>query len=103
MTPMFIVMNPDTFDDLPSSMQDLIMESGVEWQNIQTEWDNQSMAEAMALTEGHNFNNLTAAQIKAWYDLVKSPIHDEWIAECEAAGLPGQELYDRALELVAAQ
>ena len=42
---------------------------------------------------------LTPEQIKPWYDLVKDPIHNKWIKDCEAKKLPAQKVYTRALEL----
>jgi TRAP-type C4-dicarboxylate transport system substrate-binding protein len=100
MTPMFAIMNTAKFNSLPADLQKILIDSGQMWTDTQAELDVQSMEQALAMCEGHTFTNLTPEQIKVWYDLVKAPIHDKWIAECEAAGLPGQEVYDRALELV---
>jgi TRAP-type C4-dicarboxylate transport system substrate-binding protein len=101
MTPMFVIMNKDFFNGLPSSLQQVLLDSGPKWLEFQSSWDNISMDNAMAMCEGHTMTYLTPAQIAVWRDLVKASIHDEWIADCEAAGLPGQEVYDRALELTA--
>jgi hypothetical protein len=49
---------------------------------------------------GHKFTYLTPEQIKVWYDLVKGPIHDKWIKEAEAKGLPGEKVYKKALKLI---
>ena len=101
MTPMYAIMNTEKLNSLSSNSQKILMDSGQVWLDTQTELDIQSMDMAMAMTEGHSFVDLTPEQIKVWYDLVKKPIHDEWIAECEAAGLPGEAVYNRALELAA--
>jgi TRAP-type C4-dicarboxylate transport system substrate-binding protein len=99
-TPMFAIMNKDFFNGLPDDLQQILLDSGAKWLEFQESWDNISMENAMAMVEGHTMTYLTPEEIAVWRDLVKAPIHDEWIADCEAAGLPGQELYDRALELI---
>ncbi len=101
MTPMFVIVNKDFFNGLPNSLQQVLLDSGPKWLEFQTSWDDICMVEAMAVVEGHTITYLTPEQLDVWRDLVKAPIHDKWIADCEAAGLPGQELYDRTLELVA--
>jgi hypothetical protein len=77
------------------------MDSGQYWFDKFYELDNADIAAAFAFCEDndHTMTYLTPAEVAEWYDLVKAPIHDEWIAECEDAGLPGQDVYDRALEL----
>ena len=55
----------------------------------------------LAQEAGQEFVYLTPEQIAVWQDLVRDTIHQSWIDECEAAGLPGQAVYDRALELIA--
>lgn len=101
MTPMFAIMNKDFFNGLPGDLQDILIESGDKWLEFQTANDNLSMESAMAICTDHTFTDLTPTQIAVWRDLIKADIHDEWIADCEAAGLPGQELYDRVLEIIA--
>jgi C4-dicarboxylate-binding protein DctP len=100
MTPMFAIMNKDFFNGLPSDMQQVILDSGQKWLEIQAANDKLSMESAMSMCTEHTFTNLTPEQIGVWRDLVKAAIHDEWIADCEAAGLPGQDVYDRAFEII---
>lgn len=95
-TPMYAIMNTAKFNSLPADLQQVLVDSGAVWLQKHTEWDNKSMDFAMDMTEGHTFTMLTDEEISVWYNLVKAPIHDKWIADCEAAGLPGQEVYDRA-------
>jgi TRAP-type C4-dicarboxylate transport system substrate-binding protein len=101
MTPMFVIVNKDFFNSLPKSLQKVLEDSGPKWLEFQRSWDDMCMEMAMAAVEGHTMTYLSPAQIATWRDLVKAQIHDEWIADCEAAGLPGQDVYDRAMELVA--
>ena len=100
-TPMFEIMNTEVLNGLPSDLQDLLLNSGHYWFDKFNELDAADIAGSIAFCEenNHTMTYLTPEEIKVWYDLVKAPLHDAWIAECEAAGLPGQEIYDRALEL----
>ena len=34
------------------------------------------------------------------YDLVKGPIHDRWIEEAEAKGLPAKALYNEVIRML---
>jgi TRAP-type C4-dicarboxylate transport system substrate-binding protein len=102
MTPMFAIMNKNFFNGLPADLQQVLIDSGPKWLEFQTSWDKISMDNAMTMCEGHTFTNLTPEEITVWRDLVKEPIHDEWIAQSEAVGLPGQAVYERAVELAAA-
>jgi hypothetical protein len=63
----------------------------------------QGMTIKFCKDRNHTFTELTPQEIKVWYDLVKKPIHDRWIAEAEAKGLPGRAVYNETLRLIAAQ
>jgi hypothetical protein len=56
---------------------------------------------ALVEANGDTMVELTPAQIAVWRDAIKDTIINAWIADCEAAGLPGQAVYDRAQELIA--
>lgn len=101
MTPMFAIMNKDFFNGLDADLQQILLDSGAMWTDYQTSYDILSMDNAMAMCADHTFTELTPAQISVWRDLVKAPIHDKWIADCAAAGVPGQALYDRTLAIIA--
>ncbi len=102
MNAMCIIMNNDVFNALPSDTQDIIEDSGSIWHDmfLGADLGFQGFTMGMCLDRGDSFVYLTPEEIQVWRDLVKEPIHDAWIAECEAAGLPGQAVYDRALELI---
>ena len=102
MTPMFLIMNTRKLNSLPSDLQKLIMNSGSIWYNRFKELDAADQIKAKKDAEGwgHKFIYLTPAQIKVWYDVVKGPIHDKWIKEAEAKGLPGKAVYNKALKLI---
>ena len=102
-TPMFEIMNTDVLNSLPSDLRDILLNSGHYWFDKFNELDAADIARSQSYCEenNHTFTYLTPEEIQVWYELVKGPLHNAWIAECEAAGLPGQAVYDRALELAA--
>jgi len=100
-TPMFDLMNTDVLNSLPPDLRDIMLNSSHYWFDKFNELDAADIAGAAAFCEenNHTMTELTPAEIEVWYNMVKDTIHADWIAECEAAGLPGQAVYDRALEL----
>lgn len=102
-TPMFTIMNTEVLNSLPPDLRDVLLTTGHYWFDKFKELDAADITSSVAYCEenNHTFTNLTPEEVAVWYDLVKEPLHDAWIAECEAAGLPGQAIYDRALELIA--
>jgi TRAP-type C4-dicarboxylate transport system substrate-binding protein len=101
MSPMYVIMNTDKLKSLPADLQKILIDSGKIWLDKFSELDAADMAVALAYVKekNHTTTTLTPEQIKVWYDLVKQPIHDKWIADCNAKGLPGQAVYDEALKL----
>jgi TRAP-type C4-dicarboxylate transport system substrate-binding protein len=102
MTPMFLIMNTRKLNSLPPDLHKLIMNSGSIWYNKFRELDvaDQIKAKKDAEEWGHTFTYLTPKQIKVWYDLVKGPVHDRWIKDAEAKGLPAKDVYKKALKLI---
>jgi TRAP-type C4-dicarboxylate transport system substrate-binding protein len=104
MTPMFIIMNNDVFNNLPSDLQTVVAASGSVFRDKMYSIDVPMEADCIAQAEGwgHSFVRLTPEEIAVWYSLVKQPVHDTWIATAEAAGLPGQAVYDAVLQRIQA-
>jgi TRAP-type C4-dicarboxylate transport system substrate-binding protein len=102
-TPMFLIMNTEVLEGLPQDLQDIILGANSVFYNKFVELDSAMIVAAQAFCEenNHTMTYLTDAEIAVWRDKVKAAIHDAWIAEAEDAGLPGQEVYDRCLELAA--
>ena len=48
---------------------------------------------------GHNFVNLTPAEIQEWAKYAQ-PIHNAWIDDMGAKGYPAQAIYDEAKRLI---
>jgi TRAP-type C4-dicarboxylate transport system substrate-binding protein len=104
-TPMFLLMSTEVLESLPGSLQDLLTsdESRDVWYNAFSGYDSADIAAAQAICEANNdtFINLTAAEIAEWRAVIQDEVINSWIDDCEDAGLPGQEVYDRVMELIA--
>ena len=100
-TPMFVIMNTEVLESLPNDLEQIIMDSGTIWFDKFRELDDRDKLGAQQFVEenNHTLTLLTPAEIEVWYNLVKGPVHDAWIADCEAKGRPGQAVYDAALQL----
>lgn len=101
MTPMLCIMNLKKFNSLPRDVQKILEESGQVWRDVHAKFDVGCIQTALGFAKenGHTFTELTDKEIKVWYDLVKKPIHDKWIKDTEAKGLPGKAVYKYALKL----
>jgi len=101
-TPMFLLMSTNTLNDLPSDLKDLLLNSGDEWFEAFKEMDDRDMAVSVKLSEDKNdtFTYLTPSEVAEWRALIKDDVIDTWIADCAAAGLPGQALFDRILQMI---
>jgi len=102
MTPMFAIMNPKKFNSLPPDLQKLLEDSGKVWTEEMARLDFPLQKTAVDFCKGknHTITYLTPQQIRVWYDLVKQPIHDQWIKDAEAKGLPAKAVYNETLKLV---
>jgi TRAP-type C4-dicarboxylate transport system substrate-binding protein len=102
MTPMFCIMNLDKFNSLPPDVQKILEESGQVWREEQAKFDAGCLQAAIGFCKekNHTFTELTDKELKVWYDLVKKPIHDKWIDEAEAKGLPGKDVYKYTVKLI---
>jgi TRAP-type C4-dicarboxylate transport system substrate-binding protein len=102
MTPMGVVWNEEKWKSYPTEVQKIITEAVPTY--IEAFYKNdvgvQVAADGFAKKNNHTFTELSEAEIKVWYDLVKKPIHDKWMAEAEANGLPGKTVYATALDLI---
>lgn len=101
-TPMFIVANTKVLNGLPPDVQKILKDKASIWYERFKELDTADIVNSQKLCKdwGHTFTYLTPEQIKVWYDLVKGPVHDQWIKDAEAKGLPGKKVYKKALQLI---
>jgi TRAP-type C4-dicarboxylate transport system substrate-binding protein len=103
MNPMGIVWNLDIWNSYPDEIKMILTDNAQVWYDAFYGADQgfQQVCWGLADEWGHTTYRLTDAELQQWKDLVQEPIHEKWIEECASKGLPGQEVYDRALELAA--
>jgi TRAP-type transport system periplasmic protein len=98
-TPTFIIGNTEVINGLPADVQKLIRGNSDTWTKKFIELSDGESAAARKIVDSKTATVLTPDEIKVWYDLVKQPIHDKWIADGKAKGLPAQAVYDEVLKL----
>ncbi|MUK90818.1 TRAP transporter substrate-binding protein [Ornithinibacillus sp. L9] len=100
-TTMFVVMNKDAFNSLSEEDQATIQElTGEKMANKTGEVFDQFGNEAVeqAKEKGVEIYELTEDELAEWSEYI-NPTIENWIHNVEEKGLPGQEVYDRAVEL----
>jgi TRAP-type C4-dicarboxylate transport system substrate-binding protein len=58
-----------------------------------------NMVKGMAKEMGHQIYQPTAEEMKLWRQAVQ-PVHEKWIADTEAKGLPARAVYEEAKRLI---
>lgn len=99
----FMLMNKDSYENLPEDLQVVIDQYSGDYlaEYAGKYWDEITEA-CMTAIEENNGNVYTLSdeeleKLQATADIIV----DEWIANAEANGLPGQEMYDRMQQLIA--
>jgi TRAP-type C4-dicarboxylate transport system substrate-binding protein len=102
MTPMGIIWNEKKWNNYPPDVKKILTDGAHFYTEkfFEMDYGMQGMVVKTCKDKGHTFTELTPQEIKVWYDLVKKPIHDRWIAEAEAKGLPGRAVYNETLRLI---
>ncbi len=99
----FMVMNVDSWNRIPEKdrqiMESLIGKQMSEKAGLAYDAGTQNGLEALE-NAGIEIYSLPQEELAAWRNAAM-PLHDKWIADIEAKGLPGEEVYDRAIELAA--
>jgi len=96
------IMNRDSFNQLPAEYRKIILESAEEWQepSLADSVNTAREGRAAAIEMGHEVVDLTPEQQHVWLDLA-APIHEQWIAESEAAGFDNaRDIYDDLMGMV---
>ena len=102
-TAFIFAMNSDAYNGLPDDLKAVIdANSGLEFSAFagRTMEEYDAPGRALAEAAGNNIVVLTPEQVDAWRAASK-PTIDNWIAEADAAGLDGQDIYDAATALIA--
>jgi TRAP-type C4-dicarboxylate transport system substrate-binding protein len=95
------VMNPDSWNNLPADLQQILAEATtwVSGEVMELDERDQQAAIDMATEANHTFVNLTSEEIQQWADLAQ-PVHQTWIDD-NASKAPTQEMYDELQRLIA--
>jgi TRAP-type C4-dicarboxylate transport system substrate-binding protein len=101
-TCMFVVMNLNTWNELPQDVQRIIMEVSEEWIDVHGEAWNSTDEEGRAytLSLGNEILTLSAAEKRRWVEAVE-PVIDEYVAVSEQKGLEGRRYVDLLRRLIA--
>lgn len=98
----FFLMNKDSYNELPADLQAVIDQYSGDYlaEYAGRYWDDVTELCMTAIEENdgnlYTFNEEETAEIQG----VADTITEEWIAAAEAGGMPGQDMYDRMLELI---
>jgi len=95
-------MNMKTWNKLPKKAQQAFMDlqPWVEQEDLHLNNRLIEQGRANARKMGHTIIKLTPEERELWTKAVL-PLHEKWIAETEAKGLPGRAVYDEAKRLIA--
>ena len=96
-----VIMNLDKWNSLPSDIQEAIdgLSGAAAAELFGEVFDGTDTTVINYLKEeGHTFTTLSPEEKARWAEFLKD-ILDDWVAEQEANGLPGQEVLDEALSL----
>ena len=98
-TAFFVVMNKDKWNALPPDIQKIIDKVNEEWIDRQGKaWDEIDKAgKDFILKLGNKIIPLSADEDWRWFKLVR-PLHDEYVKNMKAKGLPGEEALKFCLE-----
>jgi TRAP-type transport system periplasmic protein len=99
-TGMTYIMSRKKYESLPPGVQKVIDENVKPCSAEQTGIDevNRMKAEETIKNMGHTMIYLNPQEMDQWYAAVK-PIHEAWVEEMEAKGLPGRQVYNEAKRL----
>jgi len=98
---MGLAWNKAKYDSLPADIKQIVDDAAAVYADafIKSDLEMQGMVMGIVNERKDTMVELNDEQVKEWYNLVKAPMHDKWIAEAEAAGLPGKAIYEEALKL----
>ncbi|MFC1946260.1 hypothetical protein ACFLW1_03605, partial [Chloroflexota bacterium] len=88
--------------ELPSDIQKIFIDSGAWYEDEALKIDDSEIQRGinLAMELDHTFTYLTPAEIESWKFAAKH-LHQKWIDEWEAKGVPAQDIYDEAKRLIA--
>ena len=103
-----VIMNKEKWDTLPPDIQEAIMSvSGIPGAEFagDSAFGADVKEETLALIqkEGHTMEIIIPdpGEEERWKEIAGKPLWDQWVAERQGKGLPGQKVLDEALRLLA--
>lgn len=99
-TTKYVVMNEDVWNSLSEEDQEIIREISEEMVTRSAEMFDEwtQIGIESADEKGVEVYELSEAELEEWKEYIM-PTVENWIKKVEEKGLPGQEVYDRAIEL----
>ena len=96
-----IIMNVDKWNSLPADVKKTIddLRPWIEKKSVDISMDLAGEVRKICQGLGHTFIIPNAEEMKLWMEAAK-PMHDAWIADTEAKGLPGQAVFKEAKRLI---
>ena len=96
-----LLFNKKSWDKLPADVQKVFLELEPWYteQVIKMNTGYINMVKGMAKEMGHQIYQPTAEEMKLWRQAVQ-PVHEKWIADTEAKGLPARAVYEEAKRLI---
>ena len=97
----FVIINPEFYNNLPEDIRQIFdeLEPFLVEETIRMQTELHEAIMDRVANAGHTITELTPEEIKLWEDLATS-LHEEWIEEMEAKGVPARAIYDRAKQLI---
>lgn len=96
-----ILANAEMWNSLPADIQGIIMGTMKDFSDtgLNDDIGQTELARATARELGNQIIDVTPDEYQQWVNLAK-PVHEQWIADMEAQGLPGQAVYDETMRLI---
>jgi TRAP-type C4-dicarboxylate transport system substrate-binding protein len=96
-----IIMNVDKWNSLPVDVRNTIdgLRPWIEKKSVDISMDQAVEVRKICQGLGHTIIVPTPEEMKLWMEAAK-PMHDAWIADAEAKGLPGRAVFEETKRLI---
>jgi TRAP-type C4-dicarboxylate transport system substrate-binding protein len=97
-----IIMNLKSYNNLPPDIQKIINDTahifGDRFMELSTADDEKGIEQAKKA--GHVFTYLSNQEITPWREIASRTLHDKWIKDGKAKGLPAEAVYNEMVRLI---
>jgi len=97
-----IIMNPNAYNNLPPDIQKVFNDTAHVFADRFMELsiidDNKGIEQAKKANKV--FTYLSPQEIEPWREVVTKTVHDKWIKDAKAKGLPGEAVYNEMVRLI---